>query len=67
MGKTAVIKGKEVHYSDCCNPGLSADEKQMCKFAAEDDDRTRWDVAGNKYVYVWSGCEVGKEPWRKWD
>lgn len=57
----------ETFYTDCCNPGLNAGDKEMCDMAAEDEDHILWDDAGNKYVFVWSDCKIGEEPWRKWD
>lgn len=60
------VKG-ETFYTDCCNPGLSAANKEMCKMAQEDEDHILWDQDGNKYVFIWSDCEIGKEPWRQWE
>lgn len=60
------VKG-ETFYYDCCNPGLSAADKEMCKMAQEDDDHILWDDDGNKYEFTWSDCEIGKEPWRKYE
>jgi len=71
MGKSVVTPAdranKQTWYTDCCNPGLSAGDKELCGYAAKDEDHIRWDTDGNRYVYVWSDCEVGKEPWRKYD
>lgn len=54
-------------YHDCCNPGLSAADKEMCKDAALDADHVLWDLDGNQFVYTWSDCKVGGEPWRKYE
>lgn len=51
-------------YFDCCDPGLDAGTKELCDYAGKDEDHTRWDLDGNKYVYVWSDCKIGGEPWR---
>lgn len=57
----------ETFYTDCCNPGLGAADKELCSMAAEDEDHILWDDAGNKYVFIWSDCKIGEEPWRKWE
>jgi len=54
-------------YYDCCDPGLSSGNKEMCDMAAKDDDHILWDTDGNKYVFTWSDCKIGEEPWRKWE
>lgn len=54
-------------YFDCCNPALSAGTKELCKDAAVDEDHILHDMDGNKYVFVWSECEIGKERWREWE
>lgn len=57
----------ETFTYDCCNPGLDAGTKEMCKMAQEDEDHVLWDDDGNQYVFIWSDCEIGKEPWRKYE
>lgn len=53
-------------YIDCCNPGLSYEEKDMCKWAKENPGRLI--VQGNNlYEMIWSDCKPGEEPWRKWE
>lgn len=52
---------------DCCNPGADKGLKELCEIAGKDEDHMMWDTDGNRYVYVWSDCEVGKEPWRKFE
>lgn len=54
-------------YYDCCNPSLQQGDKELCKIAAKDEDHILWDTDGNKYVYIWSDCEIGKERWREWE
>ena len=60
------VSGETFRY-DCCNPGLDVGTKEMCKWAAEDEDHILWDDDGNKYEFIWSDCEIGKEPWRKYE
>lgn len=57
----------ETFRFDCCNPGLSETDKWFCKEAARVPNHTFWDEDGNKYEFIWSDCEVGKEPWRKYE
>lgn len=53
-------------YIDCCNPGLSAEDKDMCKWAVENPGKII--VQGNDlYEMIWSDCKPGKEPWRKYE
>lgn len=54
-------------YFDCCNPALNEGTKELCKDAAVDEDHILHDTEGNKYVFIWSECEIGKERWRKWE
>jgi len=59
-------KGKKFYF-DCCNPGLDEGTKWMCGRAANEPDATIKDTYGNLYIFVWSECEKGKEPWREWE
>ena len=53
-------------YNDRCNPGLSYEEKDMCKWAKDNPGKIV--VQGNDlYEMVWSNCKVGEEPWREWE
>lgn len=52
---------------DCCNPGLDEGTKWMCDRAIKNPDHVLVDTDGNRYEFVWSECEIGKEPWRKWE
>ncbi len=54
-------------YVDCCDVGLNRTEKEDCAFAAESQDHTLIKRNGDTKTYVWSSCEIGKEPWRKFD
>lgn len=67
VSKAVINPVNREQYIDCCDPGLSADDKAICKDAAKDEDHIVWDGYGNKYVCIWSDCEIGKEPWRKYE
>lgn len=54
------------HY-DCCDPGLSSGTKDMCKYAQESATHTLIDNDGNQYKFIWSDCEIGQEPWRRFE
>lgn len=54
-------------YVDCCDPGLDAATKDMCKWAVEVSGHTAVDQMGNRYEMVWSDCKEGMEPWRKYE
>lgn len=58
---------KQTWRIDCCNPGLSESYKYMCKDALLEPDRTLRDQAENQYIFTWSDCAEGKEPWRKYE
>lgn len=62
--KSVVVRNKT--YIDCCNPGLSYSEKDMCKWAKNNPGKII--VQGNNlYEMMWSDCKIGEEPWRKWE
>lgn len=63
--KNVVIQNKR--YVACCDPGLNADDKDMCKWMYENHTNRLRDRAGNTYEGVWDGCESGKERWRDFE
>lgn len=61
-----VVRNVNKYYIDCCNPGISSSEKDMCKWAKDNPGKII--VQGNnQYELIWSDCKRGEEPWRKWD
>lgn len=60
------IHGETFRY-DCCDPGLDEGTKWLCDMARKRADRTLTDTDENKSVFIWSNCEEGKEPWRKYE
>jgi hypothetical protein len=60
------VKNETFRY-DCCDPALSSGTKEMCDMAKSSTNHTLIDNDKNRYEFVWSDCEVGKEPWRKWE
>lgn len=65
MAKPAVVV-RDKYYIDCCNPALSYNEKDMCKWSKDNPNKVI--VQGNiLYQMIWSDCKVGEEPWRKWE
>lgn len=61
-----VVKPPNKRYIACCDPGLNADDKDMCKWMVE-KGTTRLYRYGDLFEGVWDGCEKGKEPWRQWE
>lgn len=61
-----VVKPTRV-YIACCDPGLNADDKDMCKWMEKNGKTFLRDGRGDTYVGVWDGCKQGEEPWRKWE
>lgn len=68
MAKKDVTK-KDInkYWFECCNPGINAAQKDMCKWLVEEKTNAFRDREGNIYQAVWTGCDEGKEPWRKWE
>ena len=60
------VKNKTFWY-DCCNPGITSGTKEMCELAKDSPNHTLKDEAGNRYKFIWSDCEVGKEPWKDYE
>lgn len=58
---------KQTWTYDCCNPSLSEGTKDMCKMAATARNHTLIDNYGNRYKFIWSDCEPGKEKWREYE
>lgn len=56
-----------ISYYDCCDPGLNQTAKENCGFAGKRSDHILTEINGDRKVFVWSSCEVGKEPWRKYE
>lgn len=52
---------------DCCDPGTNAGTKELCRWAKDAPSHTLVDKEGNRYEFIWSDCEVGSEPWRRWE
>ena len=67
MARKNVVVGNVKHYYDCCSPSLQADAKIGCRVAKNYPNNTIIDENGDRYIFIWSDCEVGKEPWRKWE
>lgn len=67
MAKKGAIKETPKYWFECCDPGINAAQKDMCKWLVEKDANALRDMEGNLYQAVWSDCEKGKEPWRKWE
>lgn len=57
----------DTFWYDCCNPGLASGTKEMCDLAKNSPNHTLKDEAGNKYKFIWSDCEIGKEPWQDFE
>lgn len=57
----------ETFRFDCCDPGLGEGTKDMCRQAIKNPAHVLYDTDGNRYEFVWSDCEIGKERWRQWD
>lgn len=63
--KKEAVRNVNKYYIDCCNPALSYNEKDMCKWAKDHPGKVI--VQGNTlYEMIWSDCKVGEEPWRKY-
>lgn len=60
------VKNERFRY-DCCDPGLSAGTKELCNMGKDSPNHALVDQDGNRYEFTWSDCEVGKEPWRKFE
>lgn len=58
------VKNERFRY-DCCDPGLSSGTKEMCDMAKDARNHVLIDNDRNRYEFIWSDCEPGKEPWRK--
>lgn len=58
---------KNVNRFDCCDPGINAEYKDMCKWMDEKGTNRVWDKNGGMYEGVWSNCKPGQEPWRKYE
>lgn len=54
-------------YLACCDPGLSAEDKAVCKWMGDNGVALAEDWRGNRYAGIWDDCDPGKEPWRKWE
>lgn len=66
MAKSVATPVRNKYYIDCCNPTLTAHEKDMCRWAKENPNRII--VEGNsRYEMLWSDCGAGKEYWRRWE
>lgn len=63
--KSVVIPNKR--YVACCDPGLNADDKDMCKWMYENRTNRLRDAWGTVVEGIWHDCEPGKEPWRRWE
>lgn len=63
--KNAAKNGNK-HYIACCDIGLDADDKDMCKWMTE-KGVTRLYRGESIYEGVWTNCKPGEEPWRKWE
>lgn len=61
-----VVRETNKHYLACCDPGLNAADKDMCKWLTE-KGISRLYRGGEIYEGVWDGCKQGEEPWRKWE
>lgn len=61
-----VVRNVNKYYVACCDPGLNAEDKDMCKWMAE-KGVSRLYRGGDIYEGVWSDCKPGGEPWRKWE
>lgn len=61
------VEKRHKYWFECCDPGIPAAQKDMCKWLVERKTNTLVDGAGNLYVAIWTGCEEGKEPWRKYE
>lgn len=68
MAKKGVIKKEaDKYWFECCDPGIPAAQKDMCKWLDEKKGNTLIARDGTTLIALWSGCEEGKEPWRKWE
>lgn len=59
------LHGQKFFY-DCCDPSILEGTQQLCDDAAKDEDHILWDTDRNRYIYVWSDCLPGEEPWRNY-
>lgn len=62
-----VVRNVNKYYLACCDPGLNAEDKDMCRWLGEKGRTSLQDRNGNTYEGVWDGCKRGEEPWRKWE
>jgi hypothetical protein len=67
MAKKDAIKKADKYWFECCDPGIPAAQKDMCKWLDERKGNTLIARDGTDLTAVWTGCEEGKEPWRKWE
>lgn len=65
--KEVVERSVNKRYIACCDPGLGADDKDLCKWLHEHNAHSLKDGAGTIHEGVWQDCKPGEEPWRKWD
>lgn len=56
-----------IGYMECCDPGISEAQKDMCKWLDEKKANALRAADGRTIVGVWSDCEPGKERWREWE
>lgn len=63
--KNVVKRNK--YYIACCDPSLSENDKDKCKWLDKMNIDTLRDSIGDIYEGVWSDCRRGEEPWRKWE
>ena len=67
VGVKNPIRVPQKRYVACCDPGINADDKDMCKWMYENHTNRLRDAWGNTVEGIWHDCEPGKEPWRKWE
>lgn len=68
--KTVQVKENHTNqkrYIACCDPGLNANDKDVCKWMYENRTDQLRDWSENVYEGVWSDCKRGEETWRKWE
>lgn len=58
---------RETYRVDCCDPGIDADTKFVCKWAIKNPSHIFVDARGKLFETVWSECKPGEEPWRKYE
>lgn len=65
--KTVIQEPLAIRYVECCDPGLSANDKESCMESEGSPDHVRLLKQNLSEKYLWSAGNVGEEPWRKYE